>query len=102
MFRGEGGEIERRPNKPCETLTWQDGAPGEDRWPAILPEPRLGADEAMDLTRLRALWRGEIEDEYAEAAIAGTLAIALKTLGRAESVGAAEAQGLAMWRSRRA
>ena len=26
VFRGEGGEIERRPNKPCEVLTVHDGA----------------------------------------------------------------------------
>ena len=41
----------------------------------------------MDLGRLLALWRGEITEEYGEAAIWGTLAIALKALGRAREPG---------------
>ena len=40
VFRGEGGEAERRPNKPCETLTVADGAAGETRWPPLLDDPR--------------------------------------------------------------
>jgi anthranilate phosphoribosyltransferase len=85
VFRGEGGEIERRPNKPCETLTVHEGALGEERWGALLPDPRQGAEEDMDLGRLAALWRGDITDEYGEAAIWGTLAVALKTMGHAAS-----------------
>ena len=40
----------------------------------------------MDLSRLGALWRGEIADPYAEAAVTGTLAIALKALGAAADI----------------
>ena len=43
VFRGEGGEAERRPNKPCETLTVADGAAGETRWPPLLDDPRADA-----------------------------------------------------------
>ncbi len=100
VFRGEGGEIERRPNKPCEVLTVHEGATAEERWPALLPEPRQAAEDEMDLGRLPALWRGDIADEYGEAAITGTLAIALKALGRAGSQ--EEAQGVAqsLWAGR--
>ncbi len=81
VFRGEGGEIERRPNKSCDVMTIMDGTLIEDRWPAILPDPRLTQDESMDLDRMEALWRGEVTDDYAVAAVTGTLAIALKTMG---------------------
>ncbi len=100
VFRGEGGEIERRPNKPCETLTVHEGALAEERWGALLPEPRQGAEEDMDLGRLLALWRGEITDEYGEAAIWGTLAIALRTMGHAASQEDAQILAENMWAQR--
>src|SRR5271157_4210931 len=96
VFRGEGGEIERRPNKPCEVMTVIEGRLDEERWPPMI-EPRQAPDESMDLTRLAALWRGEIEDEYGEAAIVGTLAIALRGLGAAADVADAEGRARALW-----
>ena len=100
VFRGEGGEIERRPNKPCEVLAMRNGVYEDERWPAMLDDPRLEADGAMDLARLGALWRGDIEDAYAEAAVTGTLAIALKTLGAASDMTAAQAKADELWRNR--
>jgi anthranilate phosphoribosyltransferase len=100
VFRGEGGEIERRPNKPCEVLTVHLGVAAEERWPVLLPDPRQVPDEAMDPGRLTALLRGEIEDGYGEAAVTGTLAIALKALGSADGVEAAQVQASAMWSGR--
>lgn len=100
VFRGEGGEIERRPNKPCEVSTVHGDSTGDERWPPLLPEPQQAVDEAMDLDRLGALWRGESVDAYATAAVTGTLAIALKALGRAATVDEAQAQADAMWASR--
>ena len=92
VFRGEGGEIERRPNKSTEVWTLHDGAYAEERWPAMLDAPGLEADAEMDVSRLGALWRGDIADPYAEAAVTGTLAIALKALGAAADIADAEAR----------
>ncbi len=100
VFRGEGGEIERRPNKPCEVLTVHEGATAEERWPAILPEPRQPAEDEMDLGRLLAFWRGDIADEYGEASVTGTLAIALKALGRAKSQEDAQRLAQKLWAGR--
>ena len=100
VFRGESGEAERRPNKPCETLTVEDGAAGEMRWPALLEDPRATPDDNLDLSRLPALWRGETHDEYATAASVGTLAIARATLGVERDPAAAEARAAALWRTR--
>ncbi len=99
VFRGEGGEIERRPNKPCEVMTVVEGQLDEERWPPMI-ESRQTPDELMDLTRLAALWRGEIGDEYGEAAIVGTLAIALKALGAAADAAGAERHARALWLAR--
>ncbi len=47
VFRGEGGEIEMRPNKPCEVLTVHEGAMAEERWSALLPEPRQAPEAGI-------------------------------------------------------
>ncbi len=100
VFRGEGGEIERRPNKPCGVINVQNGVAEEERWPAMLPEPRFQQDGDMNTARLAALWRGEVHDEYAEAAVTGTLAIALKAIGATASIEESQARAAEMWAAR--
>jgi anthranilate phosphoribosyltransferase len=104
VFRGEGGEIERRPAKPCETLGLREGVAVEERWPPMMEEPRQLPDEAMAVSRLLAIWRGEVEetaqDAYAEAAVTGTLAIALRAMGLAPDMQAAQNRAETLWRSR--
>lgn len=98
-FKGDGGEVERRPEKPCQVLFLENGVPGREEWPALVAGIR-GKEESLDLTRLKRLWSGEDADEMAAATIAGTIAIVLRYSGRAKSVGEAEGAGLAMWRDR--
>ena len=100
VFRGEGGEIERRPNKPCDVMMAIDGELLDERWPPTIDEPRQPPDESMDLARLAALWRGDSADEYGEAAVVGTLAIALRALGAAANVAGAEALARTLWQAR--
>jgi anthranilate phosphoribosyltransferase len=100
VFRGEGGEVERRPGKTCEVWSVHNGEMSEERWPAILSEPRQPVDEAMNIADLGALWRGEISSDYASAAVTGTLAIALKTMGLAHSIEDAEGIARQMWENR--
>lgn len=100
VFRGEGGEVERRPNKPCEVWTVKAGRSAVENWPTLVPDPRQAPDTDMDLDRLTAFWRGEIEDAYAEASVTGTMALALKLMDRADDIEDAEAMAEAMWRNR--
>lgn len=100
VFRGEGGEIERRPGKTCEVWSLFDDEDDVTRWPAMLDDPRQPEDSDMNVDLLSAVWRGEAQDEYGEAAVIGTLAIALKLLGRATGVEEAEALAIDMWKTR--
>jgi anthranilate phosphoribosyltransferase len=100
VFRGEGGEIERRPGKPAEVMMAIEGRLEDERWPPMIVEPRQVPDESMDLARLGALWRGEVDDEYGEAAVVGTLAIALRTLGEAGDAAGALKRARALWSGR--
>jgi anthranilate phosphoribosyltransferase len=100
VFRGEGGEIERRPSKEAQVQTVHDGAIATEDWPPLLAEPRQPHDHEMNLDRLTSVWSGDEIDDYATAAITGTLAIALKLLGRAGDPDAAQAMAVSLWAAR--
>lgn len=97
IFKGEGGEAERRPEKPCEVAT----IGGAETWPALTEGPHALPDERMDATRLHAVWVGAAHDPVAEASVIGTAAIVLKAVGRAATQEDAMAQAGAMWAARR-
>lgn len=100
VFKGEGGEVERRPQKPVLVQTLHDGELGEEEWPALLGEDTIEVDEEMNLERLKTVWRGSEEDTYATAAITGTVGIILRLMGRADSPVDAMAQAEQMWQAR--
>jgi anthranilate phosphoribosyltransferase len=100
VFKGEGGEIERRPEKPVEVQHLHQGAKFDEDWPAIEGLARAPHEETMDLSRLAALWRGQDKDSYAEAVVIGTAAIALRLMGRAADPRAAEAEARRLWNAR--
>jgi len=99
VLKGEGGEIERNPDMPCPVLSVHHGVEHAEEWPAMFAARHL-KDEGMDVRRLPALWRGEVMDEYGEAAVIGTAAIVLRALGEADSIAAAEAQAAELWKRR--
>ena len=100
VFKGEGGETERRPAKPVTVESLHQGESVDEEWPALLPGTTVKTDEDMDLGRLLKLWRGEDDDAVATAAVTGTVAIALRLMQRAESPADAEAQARALWQDR--
>ncbi len=96
VLKGEGGEPERNPDVPCVVKSVVAGEMRELEWPALFATRHLKA-ETLDPQHLAAVWRGQARDEYGEAAIVGTAAIALHTLGQAETPEQAHAQALALW-----
>ncbi len=99
VFRGDGGEAERRPNKP--TQVWNSHGAKEplvETWPALL-EGHAPRDEEMDIARLARVWAGE-GDAYGEAAVTGSMAIALRTMGKADSMEEADAKAREIWAAR--
>lgn len=82
VIKGEGGEIERNPD--AKTLAhWtrpeQDPAHGVDE---LLPmfERRHMKPDTLDPSALNALWRGERDDEYGEAAVISTIELGLRAI----------------------
>jgi len=101
IFKGGGGEAQRTPDKPVVVATLDDGAAGEEEWPALTPGSRYPwRGEELDAGRVAALWTGALEEEAPVAAVTGTAAIALKLLGRAADMGEAQRMAEEMWRDR--
>jgi anthranilate phosphoribosyltransferase len=98
VFKGEGGEIERKPDAVCDVLQIVDGKPGSQRWPRLLEGrwDKVTPDSAV----LRQLWRGEGSDRYGEQAVLATLAVALHALHRLETREQAQDAAELLWRSR--
>lgn len=99
VIKGEGGEIERNPDGLCLAKQIINGQLAEEEWPALFPL-RHDAEEAFDLSRFLAVWRGEASHEYGEMAVIGTLALALRVLQRADSQDAALAMASDWWQNR--
>ncbi|GAB3117369.1 glycosyl transferase family protein [Novispirillum itersonii] len=100
VFKGEGGEAERRPTKPCVVHGLENGREIETEWPVLLPGVVQAKEESLDLTRLPALWSGGWENDYAQLSVTGTVAIVIKLIGRAETVAAAQDMADLWWKNR--
>ena len=100
VFKGEGGEAERRPHKPVTVQYLHDGVKSEEMWPAIVDESAFYKDETMDVSRLPKIWNGEESDEYGEAAVIGTAAYVLRLMGRASSPEEAVDHARNLWNTR--
>lgn len=101
-FKGGGGEIQRNPEKTCLTVTMREGLEGEEAWPSMLDGVRYPwRREPLAPAQIGALWRGEYHAEAPVAAVVGTVAIALRLLGRAETMRQAEQAAADMWAARR-
>lgn len=101
IFKGGAGEVQRNPLKPCRVVRVRDGAAAEEEWPALLPDlAHRWREEPLDPAHVVALWRGETARPAPEAAITGTVALALSVLGRAPGMAEAQDMAEAMWRER--
>ena len=98
-FKGDGGEVERRPEKSCDVLFVDRGQAGSEEWPALIQGVRP-PEEALDLSRLPVIWSGDENDEAAAASITGTIAIVLRYSGRAASVQEALNLATHIWNTR--
>ena len=99
VFKGEGGEIERKPEANCTVKQVINGVATEEVWPRFI-EGRQQQHETLDVNLLRQCWQGNYKEEYAELAIVGTAAIALKLLGKANSQEQALHLSKQMWQQR--
>jgi len=99
VFKGEAGEVERNPDTKCTVSYAVDGKTWDEEWPAMFAKRHV-KESSLDENRLIPFWRGEESDEYAEAAITGTAAIALRLLNKADTPEQALQMAQDMWANR--
>ncbi len=99
VFKGEGGEIERDPDSECLVQSVHGEQLEDEIWSPMFAQRHV-KEENLQPEKLLAVWRGEVEDEFAQGAVTGTAAIALRLMGKASSVESASQQAKDMWQNR--
>jgi anthranilate phosphoribosyltransferase len=100
IFKGDGGEVERRPHKPCTVYWVRDGVSSSEDWPPLITDQIPAKDEVLDLSRLAALWDGREKTPYALATILGTMAVALVLVGWEDDQDSAYELARGLWEQR--
>jgi anthranilate phosphoribosyltransferase len=99
VFKGEGGEVEIKPNARTRCHLLRGGTLQELTWPPTQQE-RPQAAPTPNSAALRRLWREEERDEYGTAAVIDTAACALVLLERADGVADARELAQQWWLAR--
>ena len=99
VLKGEGGETERNPDMECLVQSVHQTDLADEMWPALFARRHMKA-ESLEPQQLAQLWQGQLQDEFAEATVLGTAAVALKLVGKAETQDAALDLATRYWRNR--
>jgi len=99
VIKGEGGETERNPDMECLAQSVHNGILSEETWPALFPRRHVKPDK-LDPKQLIQVWQGKAQDEFSEASIVGTTAVALKLLAKADTQKTAQQLALQYWQNR--
>lgn len=98
VLKGEGGEAERNPDTDCLVQSVHEGVLSDEQWPALFTHRHVKAP-SLEPLQLLAVWQGA-PDEFAQASIIGTCAVALRLLGKADSQETAQALANQYWEIR--
>lgn len=99
VFKGEAGEVERRPEARTLTKTLIQGELQDEQWPMLLSGRQ---EQVADLSAaaLKLFWEGQTNDDYGHHAVIGTIAIILKFLQKSHSQEEAMQMAEQLWNSR--
>ena len=100
VLKGEGGETERNPDVECLVQSVSGGELSDETWPALFERRHMKAED-LDPVLLKQVWRGEASDEFGEASVIATAAVALKLLGKADNQAQSQALATQFWTARR-
>lgn len=101
VIKGEGGEFERNPDGRCLVKGIKNGELYDFEWPMMFEE-RHAAEESFELEDFLAVWRGDKNHQYGEAAVIGTLALVLMGLQKAQTPDEALSLAQDWWSKRKA
>ncbi len=99
VLKGEGGETERNPDVACLVQSVVNSELQDETWAALFKRRHVKT-EILEPKQLIQIWNGELEDEFAQATIIGTLAVALKTVQKVTSQTQAQELATKFWLQR--
>lgn len=99
VIKGEAGEIERNPDAECLVKAVRNHELLEETWPPIF-QRRHVKESQLDINLLLSVWQGATEHEYGNGAIIGTIALALRTQGKASTQSEALDHAADIWNQR--
>lgn len=97
VLKGGGGEFEHHPVKDIQVFGLRDGQAWTGTTGTAAEGRRRLAETQTEPEALLALWEGRLQDDFAEAVVVSTAALALDTLGVAEP----QAMAARLWDERR-
>jgi len=99
-IKGEGGEIERIPERAVKLYGMTDNELWLEEWPSLLPPGKYLAETFPDWDHYKAVWSGDEDDRYGKQAIVGSIALALRALGEVETHTEAHSRAQQLWNDR--
>ncbi|MCK4494075.1 MAG: glycosyl transferase family protein [Methylococcales bacterium] len=99
VLKGEGGETERNPDVECLIKSVDEGVLTEEIWLPLFSRRHLKSDH-LDPKQLLNIWQGIAHDEFAQATIIGTMAVALKVMKKVENQQQAQDLATHYWEKR--
>ena len=99
IIKGGGGEFERHPSKSITVFGLRGGTHIQEPFAPLIDDTRRLHEEDAPVDPA-ALWRGTVEDAFAEATVIGTAALALWTLTPEASAADVHAQAQKLWAQR--
>ena len=99
VIKGGGGEFERNPTKDAAIFGLRGGVELNDTATALLGDARRLHDPSQPVD-LAALWHGTTQDTFATATVIGTAALALWTVGAAQTHEQANQIATKLWQNR--
>ncbi len=99
VLKGEGGETERNPDMECLVQSVHHGQLFDETWPALFTQRHV-RPESLEPENMALFWQGKLNDEFAEATVIGTTAVALKLLSKVDSQQQAHDMARGFWDER--
>lgn len=96
-FKGEGGEIERIPERAVKLYGCTDEVLWEEDWPALLSPGKYVPETFPDWNHYRDFWQGISDDFYGQHAVIGTLALALRAMNEVDNEQDAHQMAEQLW-----
>lgn len=99
VFKGEAGEVEYRPNADQQLFLLHNSEASTEQWQRQI-DGRVETQAELTAAELKTVWQTDQCTDYAQLAIVGTIAVALRMCGEARNQEQAWPMAESLWHQR--